>query len=384
VVGVDVDSTDYGTSDGNGAVSTAGDQVLVATGDRETILNYVAGAYADFRYGTDSGTTSDRSSYTNGFADVSAGVGADGSVTTVGENGEVTVTFQAGAQAEAAGGFRVSKNAETGDWELKAFGNAGLTLFEVSVQSEGHTQNNEINASAGAVVKVAGGANGAAEFSNTYAAAEGGGVLGLEVVANGGFGVGDDTLQVDGEAGVIVGLAVGVGANGGITADNHLKFGISGKLALGIGVEFSLSFDLDLNKVTDIGQAIADGLKKAGVVIGAGLGDLVGKIGNGLKDFGQDFVNGLKNFGEDFYNFFKQYGQEAVDAIRDYGQVAIDAIKEFGVEAFQGLRDFGHDVVNGLRKAAEVVVEEVLEPVGHAIVDYFDGGDDYDSADWGS
>jgi hypothetical protein len=344
---------------------------VIATGDsQEGLLEFASGIVTNYSAGTDSGTTEDGTQYSSGAGEASAFVGVEVSHTVTGENGEVTVYLKSGVDAEASGGYHVSKNPETGEFELIAFGRVGVELFEAGVSGEWGTANDEITLRGGVNVRVGTEAGTSLQVNNTYVSGELEAFAGAEFSTSAGASFLDDTVQVDGEVGALVGVGIGAGGHAGID-DGHLKLGFSFKIALGLGIKVDLKLDIDLNKVkdvaTEVANAISDALSKAGIVVGDALKDFAGTVANGIKEFGTAFVDGLKNFGEDFYNGVKQYGKAAFDAISQFGQDAVNAIRDFGQDALNAIRDFGQDALNAIRDTGRAAIDFIANLGSKAI-----------------
>lgn len=147
---------------------------------------------------------------------------------------------------------------------------------------------------------------------------------GVDVALGGSAGIG---LGASGEASVTlagVKLEVSAGVSSGLQAsfdvsghatydDGVISFGLGGKLALLLGIEFDFNIEIDIGALIDFGEDVADFFSND--VADFFSEDVAGFFENDVKDF----------FVEDVAGFFEDVGDAIVDAFEDVG----DAFEDF-------------------------------------------------------
>lgn len=112
-------------------------------------------------------------------------------------------------------------------------------------------------------------------------------------------------------AGTSAGLQAGAsgGGHAGIQ-DGKIHFGLSGDVALLVGVEFDFDIEIDTGKIADAANLVADGVVGVGYALHHGLMNATDAIEGGLIDAGTAFAAGFMNEAEEIAAGFRNAEKE--------------------------------------------------------------------------
>ncbi len=292
-----------------------------------------------------------------------------GAVATAG--GSVAVdgvgTVSAGVAAEATVSAEVGAQLEISNTQFQQEVGAGVeatasTSANVSVENDiipGTASSAEGTVSVSTYARV--GANNEISYGDGQygAAGEAGAEAGIMATATGYTSGSVGGVGGNAEGGVSAGLGVGASAGGTAKFDNgEFTLGVSGELALLIGIELDVELVIDTNDVAETGELIGEGVITAAEAVGLGLID----VGTAINDFGLDAVTAINK------------GLiTATDAIESGFITGAEAVGAGVITAAEVLADFGLDVgtavATGFITAAQAVGEGFIS-VAEGINDF--------------
>ncbi len=113
-----------------------------------------------------------------------------------------------------------------------------------------------------------------------------------------------------GTGGVSAGLGVGASAGGvAMYDDGEITFGVSGELALLLGVEFDFTVNIDVNNVADTGKLLGKGIITGADAINSGMITVGEAIGGGFITAGEAIAGGFITAADAIYGGYITVGE---------------------------------------------------------------------------
>lgn len=255
---------------------------------------------------------------------VRAGAGANAEVSAVASAGGTfgPYTVSASASASVSAEASVGVNFSATETEVEAY--VGVRA-EIKAEGEVDTQmapgvHSSSTGEVGVAVVAEAGGNGYMQHGkgNYGAGGEGEAAYGSAASAEGYHSQTVGAAQVGGGGGASAGGQVGAGGGGhaGIQGDT-IHFGLSGDVALLIGVEFDFDIAIDVGEIADVGKLIADGVLDAAYAIEGGLIDAGDAINAGFIDARDAFAAGLLSVEEEINQGFRDTNKALTAAGRE-------------------------------------------------------------------